>query len=157
MAQTRISLREFLARIAERARGAGVFAGVDLHDQRLECLARGAAEPAFYRVDGAEGRVWVSLVMKDRWLSGSIESDLMHTGDSIGELIEEEVVDLGGPKGEVACEHFRSDDKNFTFRTGVAREDELDDASVEHGVRMLLAYEACFRRLGDMNAEGATE
>ncbi len=157
MAQTRLSLREFLQRVGERAESAGVFEGVNVTAQRLECGARGAAEPSFYRVDAEAGRVWVSLVMKDRWLSESVESDLMHTGDSIEELIEEEVVDLGGPRGAVPCEHYRSEDKLFTFRSPVGAEDGLDDAAVERGARLLLAYEACFRRLGDMNAAGSED
>ena len=154
MAQTQLSLREFLDRVADRARGSRSFASVEVSPARVECMARGPAEPAVYRVDADASRVWVSLVMKDRWLSQSIEADLVHTGDSLGELIEEEWVDLGGAPGAVVCEHFRSEDKLFTYRTGITGLDSLDDAAVERSVRMLLAYEACFRRLGDMNAEG---
>lgn len=154
MAQTRIPVRELIERIASRARGAGVFADVRASADRVECVARGSAEPAFYRVDADGGRVWVSLVMKDRWLSESIETDLLHTGDSIGELIEDEVVDLGGPRGAVVCEHFRSEDKLFTFRTPVGPADGLTEGELEACARMLLAYEACFRRLGDMNTQG---
>ncbi len=154
MAQTQLSLREFLERVADRARGSRSFAAVEVSPVRVECLARGPSEPALYRVDTDAGRVWVSLVMKDRWLSQSIEADLVHTGDSIGELIEEEWVDLGGAPGTVACEHFRSEDKLFTYRTSITSVESMDDAAVERGARMLLAYEACFRRLGDMNAEG---
>ena len=155
MAQTRIPLAELVRRVAEIARRSGRFSSVEITPDRLQCGASGPAEPAFYRLDADAGRVWVSLVMKDRWLSQSIEADLVHTGDSIGDLIEEEWVDLGGPPGKVAFEHFRSEDKLFTFRTAVAPLDGLSDAAVEGSARMLEAYEACFRRLGDMNAAEA--
>ncbi len=157
MAQTQIPLHDFVDRVARRAREAGVFGSVEATPGRLDCSARGSPEPAFYRLDTDGGRVWVSLVMKDRWLSQSIEADLVHTGDSIGELIEEEWVDLGGAPGRVVYEHFRSEDKLFTFRTPVADVAALDDAALERAARLLLAYEACFRRLGDMNSEGEPE
>ena len=35
------------------------------------------------------------MLTKDRWLSESIEAEVMHHGDSLEELIEEELIDLG--------------------------------------------------------------
>ena len=58
------------------------------------------------------------------WLSESIESDLMHSGDKLDELIEEELVDQGEEPGHISFEHFRSDDMLFTFRTLAAPESE---------------------------------
>jgi hypothetical protein len=152
MSRTKISLIELLNRVAERARGAGVFGAVSLNDSRLECAAEASAEPAFYRVDADGGRVWISLVTPDRWLSESIESDLMHTGDKIEELVVEELIDLGGSAERLTCQHFRSDDRLFTFRTPVADASVLDEGDADRAGLMLLAYEACFRRLGDMSA-----
>ena len=87
----------------------------------------------------------------DRWLSESIESDLLHTGDKMEELAE-----LGSDDRVARVEHFRSDDKLYTFRlrvpaakpggTGGAR--TLEDQAATH----LLALEAAFRNLGDMSA-----
>ena len=67
------------------------------------------------------GVVWVGLVAGDRWLSHSGEADRLHTGDSLGELIREELVELGEEGPPVVCEHFRDEDRLFTFRTPVPR------------------------------------
>ena len=70
----------------------------------------------------------------------------MHTGDTMEDLLEEELVEMGQPAGSpVVIEHFRSDDLLFTFRTPVP-------GDVDVAAAWLLAYEACFRRLGDMEA-----
>ena len=156
------SLGPLLTAVSERARAAAVFEEVAVRGGRLECKARGAAAPASYRLESEGGRLWVSLVMADRWLSESIEADLMHTGDKLEELIEEELVELGCTAPKVQFEHFRSEDKLFTFRSlvdavvpslgGGAGDGALRDA----GAALLLAYEACFRNLGDMSVgEGA--
>jgi len=160
MAETKMLLGSLLAHVSERARASGAFENVEVSARRVQCAAKGSGAPAWYRVDADLGRLWVSLVTADRWLSQSIEADLVHTGDSIGDLLEEEVVDLGGPRGKVLFEHFRSEDKLFTFRTSVASigaDGRVSGCDGESAARMLLAYEACFRRLGDMNAEGDEE
>jgi len=119
--------------------------------QRLECAARDAAEPAFYRLDVAnDGSTTISLVTSDRWLSESIESDLMHFGDPIEELVAEELEELDGtpPAGGLVVRHFRSDDLLYTFETPLPK-----DADGETAVLWLLAYEAAFRELGDMTTD----
>lgn len=139
---------DLLPDVHARAAKADVFGEMTVDGHRLQAVARDAAAPAFYRVDVGGGEVWVSLVTADRWLSESIEADLMHSGDKLEELIEEELVDLGEDPGAVSFEHFRSDDMLFTFRT------KLPDAATgdpERTCRYLLAYEACFRNLGDMS------
>ncbi len=144
----------FFDAIKQAADRAGVFDGVRTENEYLECRADGSAEPAFYRVFFEDGSGWVSLVTKDRWLSESIEADLMHTGDSLEELLEEELADQGFEGATPGFEHFRSEDMLFTFRSkipGVA--EPIDESMVEPATQMLLAYEACFRQLGDMSAE----
>lgn len=144
----------FFDAIKEVVDRAGVFAEVRTGDDLLECRAQGASEPAYYRVFFENGAAWVALVTKDRWLSESIEADLMHTGDPLEELLEEELADQGFEGETPGCEHFRSEDMMFTFRSkvpGVA--EPLDDSMVEPTSRVLLAYEACFRQLGDMSGE----
>lgn len=142
-----------IARVAETARQSGVFGEVRVAKGRLECDALASAEAAQYRLEHDRGSVWAALVMADRWLSESIEADLMHSGDKIEELLEEELVELGY-EGEVpGCEHFRSDDMLFTFRTrvplpGVALDSE---AAAAVAAVWLRAYEACFAQLGDMS------
>jgi hypothetical protein len=89
----------------------------------------------------------VCLQTADRWLSQSIEQDLVHTGDKMDELVEEEMVDLGYSGPRLRVEHFRSEDKLFTFRSPLPAE---LSASADAAALALLGYEACFRRLGDM-------
>ncbi|MCC6322546.1 MAG: hypothetical protein IT438_14050 [Phycisphaerales bacterium] len=150
-----------LEAVCARAEKAGVFGKVTLDSGRLACRAANSAEPAEYRIDVQDGKLWVSLVTNNRWLSQSIEQDLVHTGDKIPELVDEELADVGFDVKAAAArgwkttfEHFRSEDKLFTFRTPlpIALADAGNPASIEAAAQHLLAYEACFRRLGDMDA-----
>ena len=128
----------------------GVFGPVSVKDGRLVCVAKAAAAPASYRLWVEGDRPWVSLVMADRWLSESIEADLMHAGDKMEDLLEEELVDQGAAATRLKIEHFRSDDLLFTFRSPLPLSTAADQAPA--AAKFLLAYEACFRNLGDMNA-----
>lgn len=145
---------EFLRRIAQRAAASGTFASVELKPNRLECAARASSAPAWYRIELQGNETWVSLVTPDRYLSQSIELDLVHTGDKLEDLLEEELVDLGYDAGTLRFEHFRSEDKLFTFRSKLPVDLASPDATkaAEAAGTCLLAYEACFRRLGDMAA-----
>jgi len=144
-----------LAAVCEKARASGAFEDCSVVEGRLECKAEGSAEDAWYRVRWDDGRVWVSLEMADRWQSESIEADLVHTGDKLDDLLEEEMIELGYDGPRPTFEHYRSDDMLFVFRTPVAvSSDELQsDAAVRLTAQVLLGYEACFRQLGDMDAE----
>lgn len=140
--------------VASRAREAGVFASVRVEGGRLACAAR-EVEDAEYRLDwDSSGRLWVSLVTPDRWLSGSIEGDLVHTGDKMDELVTDELVELGCDERVEAVEHFRSVDMLFTFRSPVPVEGKSDADAQSVAAAFLLAYEACFSQLGDMSGEG---
>lgn len=144
-----------LENVRQKAEKAGVFADCALTEGRLDCRADGSAEEAWYRVRWDGGKVWVALEMADRWQSESIEAELVHSGDKLDELIEEEMVDLGYDGPRPTFEHFRSDDMLFTFRSpaGVSA-DALDNENSSDAVALLLlGYEACFRQLGDMDAE----
>ena len=159
------ALVSFLSAVAEGARSAGVFRDVRTAPggeggTRLIADAPASAAPAEYRVELDGGRLWISLVTPDRWLSHSIEADLLHTGDRLEDLIDEELAEHGfAPRaGHAAvCEHFRDADRLFTFRSPLpfGRGDLSDPAASDQTRRALLAYEACFRRLGDMEAAGA--
>ncbi|XVJ60416.1 MAG: hypothetical protein HEQ23_13870 [Tepidisphaera sp.] len=140
-----------LRTIAKAADDAAVFGSVRVTGDRLECKARSA--DAFYRVDVKEdGGACVSLVTPDRWLSQSIEKELVNNGDKFEDLLDEELAELGyrGPAPKI--EHYRSDDKLYTFRTPVfpsaARATSPEQARVL--IQHLLAYEAMFGVLGDM-------
>jgi hypothetical protein len=145
-----------LENLRQRAETAGVFDGCQIVEGRLDCRAQGSAEEAWYRVRWDGGRAWVSLEMADRWQSESIEADLMHTGDKLDELLEEEMVDLGYEGPKPTFEHFRSDDMLFTFRSPLAIPAEVlgSAESAAAAAHLLLGYEACFRQLGDMDAQG---
>lgn len=159
---------KLLEYVRARAEKAGVFGAVkvDKPALRLVCAAQNSAEPAEYRLDVQQGRLWVSLVTANRWLSQSIEADLVHTGDKIEELIDEELADqdydlkAAAARGQrTTYEHFRSEDKLFTFRSALpvppCAMDRADTAEcADAAAKWLLAYEACFRRLGDMDAAG---
>lgn len=148
---TRGGFELVLDAVLPKARACGRFADVRRDAARLECSAKGSAAPAHYRLEVDSGGLWASLVMADRWLSHSIEADLLNTGDKAEELLEEELVELGHHGGAPRVEHFRSEDKLFTFRALI----EIDPAraeAAEVAMRFLLAFEACFRRLGDMDA-----
>lgn len=137
--------------VIERLRKEDVFSRVDHDDATggIACFVE-AAPAAVYRVARENDRWFVSLATADRWLSESIESTLMHTGDGLDELIEEELVDLGqdAPTAGITVEHFRSESMLYTFRT------PLDDTIDAHELATwVLAYEAAFRQLGDMNED----
>src|SRR5262245_24514476 len=110
-------VRRVLDGAAERARAAAVFSSIHVLPTRLEAEARASASPALFRLDFDGARFWVSLVTSDRYLSQSIELDLVNTGDKLEDLLEEELVELGYDAGTLPFEHFRSEDKLFTFRS----------------------------------------
>jgi hypothetical protein len=141
--------QNFLERLADRVRTQDVFGAVQVLPGRLRCDARDAAAPAWYAVE-SDGSDWViSLSTADRWLSESIETDLLHFGDPMEELIEEELVELGGEGPVPAPKHYRADDRTYVFRNTVSGSGEGDRA-LERVALWLLAYEAAFRNLGDM-------
>ena len=151
---SRAGIEPLLEGARAAAEKAGVFGGVTVKDGRLVCRARDAAAPASYRLFAESGRLYVALVMADRWLSESIEADLMHTGDKMEDLLEEELVDVGSPITRLHIEDFRSDDLLFTFRSPLPLDaGRLNEPeSIDAAAKCLLAYEACFRNLGDMSA-----
>ena len=136
---------------ADRLRGAGEFAGVVVSEHGLYCQAQHVESEAFYRAEPGEqeGAVWIGLYTPDRWLSESIEADLMHVGDKLEELLEEELVDQGVEE-KYDVEHFRDEQKQYVFRSSVALPEDHESAQ-DLVSRVLLAYEAAFRPLGDMD------
>ncbi|MDX2147000.1 MAG: hypothetical protein SFZ23_05710 [Planctomycetota bacterium] len=137
-----------LEHVASEARAAGVFANVELVRDRglVQCQAAASAAPAWYRVQATGEGVFVSVVTPDRWLSHSVEADLLHTGDKLEELLEEELAELGLPGTRPAVDHYRDDEKLFTFRSRAPK-------TAREAALFLLAYEACFRNLGDMHQD----
>jgi hypothetical protein len=149
-------LDEFLHKVKAKVEQADVFGEIRIAEDMLQCTARGSAAPAFYRLQREEGTWSVSLVTADRWLSESIEAELMHTGDRLEELIEEELIDLGHTGGPLPVSHYRSDEMLYTFRSPLPMHANNDEAAVDTAGRGLLAYEAAFRELGDMRPREGT-
>jgi hypothetical protein len=146
-------MRSLFAALESPARDADLFDKVIVEDTRLRCVALGSAEPAEYRIELIDGQLWVSLSTEDRWLSGSIEAELMNSGDDLCEIIEEELVDQGCQNPRVTFEHFRDPEMRYTFRSRIGVDPAGDPGPVAaEAIRWLLGYEAAFRDLGDMSA-----
>ena len=151
---------QFLDALAERARDADVFESVEVADGLLKAHARVVESDCWYQLGPLEtiddrSRLWVGIYTPDRWLSGSIEADVLHMGDKYEDLIEEELVDQGW-NTRLDVEHFRDDEKVFVFRSPIdlASAEDLDQAATsDHALQGLLAYEMAFRELGDMVPE----
>jgi hypothetical protein len=117
----------------------------------LTAEALGSGMPAVYRLMWEDGKLWVALQTKERYLSQSIEADLVHTGDKLSELIDEELAELGVSQPIGNVEHFRSQDKLYTFRSVVPLR-SVDAEAGQVAATYVRAYEAAFRNLGDMQA-----
>jgi hypothetical protein len=122
----------------------------------LVAAAKDSAEPAEYRLFEDSGKLWVALVTDNRWLSQSIEAHLVNTGDKLEELLDEELYDVGYEGATLTFEHFRDAAKLYTFRSPLPFGADAPDAA-GLAAKCLLAYEACFRRLGDMDASDEDE
>jgi hypothetical protein len=159
-ASANISTAQFLRDLAADATARGLFETVHVEGTALRCKAKDAAADAWYTVaaDGPNGTWMVRLATGDRWLSESIETDLMHYGDPIEELVEEELVELGHDVARdgamPAIKHFRSEEKLYTFENPIPIDALLargeGAVAVTVASRFLHAYEAAFRQLGDM-------
>lgn len=142
-------LLDIVRSIGAEASSRGVFARVENLDDRIRCHAKGSPEPAWYELACEDGRLVVRFATPDRWLSESIESDLMHFGDPLEELVEEELAELGwrGPMPPVR--HFRDDARLYVFENAVPA-----DGGAETALKFLFAYESAFRSLGDVGGDG---
>ncbi len=145
-----------LAAIADALRQAMVFAAVTTTPTRVECAAKDAAEVAHYRLDAGSEGLWISLVTPARYLSQSIEADLVHSGDKLDDLLADELVDAEYAGPALHIEHYRDAERLYTFRARVGTAGgSLPDTT--NLVRAILAFEATFRSLGDMSAGGDDE
>lgn len=143
-----IKVLDEAARLADASH---VFAHVERRGGLIECVSRSQPEASF-RIEISEGSVFVCWACGDRYISQSIEADLMWTGDDLDDLIGEELVEqgyLGGPLG--AVEHFRDEQKKFIFRSRISSDPRAVDARAL--VQCLLAYNDAFAPLGDMKEE----
>ena len=152
-ASTPATVHAVLSAIRDLAASKDVFDGIEFDGSSLQCRARGAAAEATYSVSHGTSGLAVALSTPDRWLSESIESDLVHYGDPIEELVEEELVDLGWTEGCGRIRHFRDDAMRYVFTCDLPLSGSTD-ADTRAGACLLLAFEAAFRQLGDMADDG---
>lgn len=142
------AVTDILAAVRDRAAASARFASVAIEGERLRCRAKGAEAEAWYVVDRDGGRWSVALLTPDRWLSESVEGDMLEGRDSAEELVDDELVEVGFRNRCGKVRHFRDEDKTYVFRSDVPLEG-LDDAP--GGIAtFLLAFEAAFGQLGDM-------
>lgn len=142
----------FFERLASLARESGQFGGVRSEPGRVHAID--PVQPAAaYRIALEDARLWVSWVSADRYLSQSIEAEVRWTGDDINELVDEELADQGWHGPPVGrFEHFRSEEKLFTFRSALPLDAGAADAP-ENALKFMLAYQAAFRNLGGMKPD----
>lgn len=148
--------QQVLTSLHASAKQAGVFASITLDGPRLECEALDAAAPAQYRVEITPDGWAISLGTVDRWLSESIESQLVESRDSMEDLLREELVDLEWTDAPPKIRHFRDDARRYVFECTVAFGcDATDD--LRRTSCFLLAFQSMFRQLGDMSGAQSEE
>jgi hypothetical protein len=146
------SVDGILEKVRVAAEQRNVFERVDVVPGAIRCAAKGSGAEAWYVLEQSGSRCVVSLITPDRWLSESIEADLMHYGDPLEELIEEELVELGWTGAAPQVKHYRSDDRLYTFISEIPLSADVS-THAQTATTWLLAYEAAFRELGDMTAD----
>ncbi|MFM1868081.1 MAG: hypothetical protein RL591_1489 [Planctomycetota bacterium] len=142
--------KELFAAVSSSAHVKDVFSKIETLGDRIRCHAKDCPEPAWYELAATERGLMVRFATPDRWLSESIESDLMHFGDPIEELVEEELAEFGWRGKVPTVKHFRDDAKLYTFENPVPLNDSTGSGAADLATKFLLAYEAAFRALGDV-------
>ena len=135
--------------LADLLKKADIFDQIESTDQSFSGKAREAEEDAFYRIGFEEGTLYAGLYIQDRWLSESIETELLHCGDTIDELLEEEMVELG-LDFSLKIQHFRNDNLEYVFRSPITQGDQQNAQTL---ALIIQSYNACFEQLGDMGEE----
>ena len=102
---------------------------------------------AWYELKATENGCLLALMTKDRWLSESIEGDLVHTGDELEELFEEELVELDWDGDVPPLRHFRDDLRQYVFSCEWPSTKPIEIAVA------IQAMVAMFTELGDMGGE----
>ncbi|MDA0803751.1 MAG: hypothetical protein O2819_08390 [Planctomycetota bacterium] len=141
-----------LLRLKDDVERSRLFRELDASNQGLRCHAQGI--DAWYEVMPSDRGWVVRLVIPDRWLSESIESDLVHGRDSLEALVGDELVDLGCESSIGTIRHFRDDQRQYVFEAGIPAPKTANDDDTTLALQFLLAFESTFRQLGNMSGEG---
>jgi len=144
-------VKALLRKIADRAEKSEAFASVEADDESVACRYIDEDVDAEFRLEWTEIGLEVCMKTPDRWLSQSVEADLVNSGDDLEELVDEELVDLGWGEGPLPSRHYRDDERLYVFASPVPIEDGdvSGDQAVEVATACLLAYERAFAQLGD--------
>lgn len=152
-------LDALLKAVEVKADATGDFADTFIAHEWLNCVALSSSEYAEYRLGVEDLTFWIELVTEDRWLSESIESDLVDNGDDIEELLADEAKAAGYKGAKLGVKHYRSASKMYTFRTPIPITVHPDgDVSptpenIETVFLVLMSYQQVFGELGDMGAK----
>lgn len=152
-----VGLETLLKEVRLMADATGAFDSTRIENEWLICVAKDSAEPAEYRLGVSEGTFWITVQTEDRWLSESIESDLVESGDEITDLIDEEARARGYTGPDMPVEHFRDQNLWFTFRSPLPIPVQPDGdvkptpANIDTAFIALMTYQEVFRELGDMD------
>ncbi len=141
---------KLLSDLRARAAATSRFASVEILGDRLVCTALASSAPAQYctwRV-GSEWRV--ALSTPDRWLSESIESQLVESRETLEDLLAEELRDLDWAEPLAPVKHFRDENRQYVFEASLPVKSEQDDAV--RVATFLNGFERTFAELGDMSA-----
>jgi hypothetical protein len=137
-----------LQSLVQQASQSGRFKDANINGDTVRCRAKDASAEAWYVIDKADGHWSIALETADRWLSESIEGDMLEGRDTAEELVDDELVNLDFPNRCPQVKHYRNDDKVYVFRSRVPLEGIADETT---GIATyLLAFEAAFSQLGDM-------
>jgi hypothetical protein len=155
-----MAIEKLFKLVSEQAEQKGVFAEVKLEAQQLICQAK-TDDPdtkAWYKLTvGESDDIHVGVYTQDRWLSESIETDLVEHKDDIEDLLADEMYELGIDEG-LGVFHFRDEDLQYVFRSQILMPaDQAVDCAefVDYVTKVLLAYESTFNQLGDLVCEDA--
>ena len=142
-----------LQSLVQLALDSGRFQNATVNGSAVRCRAKDASAEAWYVIDKTDGHWSVALETADRWLSESIEGDMLEGRDTAEELVDDELVNLDFPNRCPQVKHYRDDAKVSVFRSRVPLEGIADETA---GVATyLLAFEAAFAQLGDMQESAA--
>lgn len=128
----------------------------EIADGMLIAHAVDAPEGALYRVEPSEQGLFVAWVSADRYLSQSIEQDLVYAGDDLDDMIDEELADTGYEGARLGpMQHYRNDEKLFIFRSLTPIDPRsCDPAQAGRDLAcFVLAYDAALSQLGDMSPD----
>ena len=122
----------------------------------VTCHAHGTVDEAQFCIEVDDDGVWLTWASLDRYLSQSIEAELMFTGDDLDDMVDEEIVDAGWELGKLAPNaHHRDEDMRFVFRWKTAITPDTVDAGAhaEPFAKALAGMVEAFAELGDMAPE----